>query len=232
MSEKLTLAIPSKGRLMEQTTEVFAKAGLVVKKAGHARGYRGEIEGLPGIDVAYVSSSEIAAALKSGAVHLGITGEDLIAETMSDAATRVTFLKKLGFGFADVVVAVPQCWIDVATVADLEAIAAPFRKTHGRWPRAATKYKNITRRFFASKGFGDYRIVESLGATEGTPAAGTAEFIVDITTTGETLRANGLKILDDGVILKSQANLIAANTASWSPELTKLREELVSRLQG
>jgi ATP phosphoribosyltransferase len=231
MSDKLTLAIPSKGRLMEQTTEVFAKAGLVVKKVGHARGYRGEIEGLPGIDVAYVSSSEIAAALKAGSVHLGITGEDLVRESMSDADTRVTFLKALGFGFADVVVAVPACWIDVSTVADLEEAARIFRRVHGRWPRAATKYKNLTRQFFARRGYGDYRIVESLGATEGTPASGTAEFIVDITTTGETLRANGLRILDDGVILKSQANLIAANMAAWTPELEALRGRLVSRLE-
>lgn len=232
MSQSLTLAIPSKGRLMEQTTDVFARAGLVVKKVGHARGYRGEIEGLSGIDVAYVSSSEIAAALKTGSVHLGITGEDLIRESMSDADTRVMFVKKLGFGFADVVVAVPNSWIDVATVADLDTISEPFRAAHGRWPRVATKYKNITRRFFASKGFGDYRIVESLGATEGTPAAGTAEFIVDITTTGETLRANGLKILDDGVILKSEANLIAANTANWTPEHVALRERLAAKLSA
>jgi len=232
MSAKLTLAIPSKGRLMEQVTEVFAKAGLVVKKVGHARGYRGEIEGLPGVDVAYVSSSEIAAALKAGSVHLGITGEDLVRESMSDADTRVTFLRPLGFGFADVVVAVPACWIDVTTAADLEAISGAFRRAHGRWPRAATKYKNLTRRFFAAHGFGDYRIVESLGATEGTPAAGTAEFIVDITTTGETLRANGLRILEDGVILKSQAHLIAANLAPWTPQLVKLRDDLVERLTG
>lgn len=232
MSAKLTLAIPSKGRLMEQVTEVFAKAGLVVKKVGHARGYRGEIEGLPGVDVAYVSSSEIAAALKAGSVHLGITGEDLVRESMSDADTRVTFLRPLGFGFADVVVAVPACWIDVTTVADLEAISGAFRRAHGRWPRAATKYKNLTRRFFAAHGFGDYRIVESLGATEGTPAAGTAEFIVDITTTGETLRANGLRILEDGVILKSQAHLIAANLAHWTPQLAKLRDDLAKRLTG
>lgn len=232
MSAKLTLAIPSKGRLMEQVTEVFAKAGLVVKKVGHARGYRGEIEGLPSVDVAYVSSSEIAAALKAGSVHLGITGEDLVRESMSDADTRVTFLRPLGFGFADVVVAVPACWIDVTTAADLEAISGAFRRAHGRWPRAATKYKNLTRRFFAAHGFGDYRIVESLGATEGTPAAGTAEFIVDITTTGETLRANGLRILEDGVILKSQAHLIAANLAPWTPQLVKLRDDLVERLTG
>ncbi len=230
MSDKLILAIPSKGRLMEQTTELFAKAGLAVKKVGHARGYRGEIEGIPGIEVAFVSSSEIAAALKSGSVQLGITGEDLIQESMSDAAMRVTFLSKLGFGFADVVVAVPACWIDVATVADLEAIAMPFRRAHGRWPRVATKYMNLTRRFFAASGFGDYRIVESLGATEGTPAAGTAELIVDITTTGETLRANGLKILEDGIILKSEANLIASNVAQWTPAMTAARAELVQKL--
>ena len=230
MSDKLVLAIPSKGRLMEQTTELFAKSGLLVRKVGHARGYRGEIEGLPDIDVAYVSSPEIAEALKSGSVHLGITGEDLIRESMSDAATRVTFLKKLGFGFADVVVAIPACWIDVRTVADLEAIALPFRRVHGRWPRVATKYMNLTRRFFSSKGFGDYRIVESLGATEGTVAAGTSELIVDITTTGETLRANGLRILDDGVILKSEANLVASNVAQWSPALEAARDGLLRRL--
>lgn len=232
MSSKLILAIPSKGRLMEQTTVIFGKAGLVVRKVGHARGYRGEIEGLPDVEVAFVSSSEIAAALKSGSVHLGITGEDLIRESISDAETRVTFLKKLGFGFADVVVAVPACWIDVATVADLEAISLPFRRAHGRWPRVATKYMNLTRRFFAANGFGDYRIVESLGATEGTPASGTAELIVDITTTGETLRANGLKILDDGVILKSEANLIASNVAPWTAPVLTTRAELVRKLSS
>lgn len=230
MSQKLILAIPSKGRLMEQTTELFGKAGLVVRKVGHTRGYRGEIEGHPDIEVAFVSSSEIAAALKSGSVHLGITGEDLIRESISDSQTRVTFLRKLGFGFADVVVAVPACWIDVATVADLEAISLPFRRAHGRWPRVATKYMNLTRRFFSANGFGDYRIVESLGATEGTPAAGTAELIVDITTTGETLRANGLKILDDGVILKSEANLIASNVAAWTPAFETVRSALLQRL--
>ena len=229
---KLTLAVPSKGRLMEQTTEMFQSAGMTVRKVGHARGYRGEIDGMPDVEVAYVSSSEIAAALKSGSVHMGITGEDLVRESMSDADTRLRFLGKLGFGFADVVVAVPAWWIDVATVADLEAAAIPFRREHGRWPRVATKYMNLTRRFFASKGFGDYRIVESLGATEGTCSAGTAELIVDITTTGETLRANGLKILDDGVILKSQANLIATNAASWTPALEAVRDQIVRSLRS
>lgn len=229
---KLTLAIPSKGRLMEQTTDMFARAGLVVRKVGHVRGYRGEIEGLPGVDVAYVSSGEIAEALKAGSVHLGITGEDLIRESISDAATRIRFLQKLGFGFADVVVAVPACWLDVTTVAELEEIAIPFRRKHGRWPRVATKYINLTRRFFGSKGFGDYRIIESAGATEGAPSSGMAELIVDITTTGETLRANGLKILDDGVILKSQATLFATNAAAWTPELEALCADLTRKLEA
>jgi ATP phosphoribosyltransferase len=230
MSEKLILGVPSKGRLMEQTAEAFAAAGLTLRKTGNERGYRGEVVGLPDIDVAFISASEIAWYLKTGRVHVGVTGEDLVSEQMSDAATRVTFLKKLGFGRADVVVAVPDCWIDVRTMADLAEIALPFRRAHGRWYRVATKYLNITRRFFAAKGLSDYRIVESLGATEGTPAAGTAELIVDITTTGTTLAANGLRVLDDGVILRSEANLIASNAAEWSPANRAIMDEIAARM--
>ncbi|MBA2126874.1 ATP phosphoribosyltransferase [Hyphomicrobium methylovorum] len=229
---RLTLAIPSKGRLMEQTTDMFGRAGLIVRKVGHQRGYRGEIEGFEGVDVAYMSSSEIVEALKTGNVEMGIAGEDLVRENIANADSRVDFLGKLAFGFADVVVAVPNCWIDVWTVSDLEDIAMPFRRVHGRWPRVATKYMNLTRRFFGSRGYGDYRIVESAGATEGAPAAGTAELIVDITTTGETLRANGLRILDDGVMLKSEANLCASKAADWSPEKRKLCETLAARING
>ena len=196
MSAALIFAVPSKGRLMEQTAAFLAAAGLKLKKVGHDRGYRGEIEGLDGIDVAFVSASEIVAELNRGRAHLGVTGEDLVRENIADASARVAFLKELGFGRADVVVAVPKCWIDVAEVADLATAAAAFRRAHGRPIRVATKYVNLTRRFFAKNGLTDYRIVESLGATEGTPAAGTAEIVVDITTTGATLAANGLKVLD------------------------------------
>lgn len=230
MNERLVLAVPSKGRLMEQTSDLLASAGLALRKTGHERGYRGEIEGIDAVDVAYVSASEIAWYLKTGRAHLGITGEDLVREQMSDADDRVEFLKKLGFGHADVVVAVPSGWIDVRTMADLDRIAQPFRRAHGRWYRVATKYLNLTRRFFASKGVTDYRIVESLGATEGTPAAGTADLIVDITTTGETLKANGLKILDDGVILRSEANLVVSHTAEWPPRVREAQNVILSRL--
>lgn len=217
MSERLVFAVPSKGRLMEQTAEALAKAGLTLRKTGNERGYRGEIVGLDNVDVAFISASEIAWYLKTGRAHLGVTGEDLIREQMSDADSRVRFLKRLGFGHADVIVAVPNAWLDVRTMADLDAIAGSFRREHGRWVRVATKYLNLTRRFFAAKGVTDYRIVESLGATEGTPAAGTADLIVDITSTGSTLKANGLRILDDGVILRSEANLVSSNAAPWSP---------------
>lgn len=230
MSDKLILGVPSKGRLMEQTQEAFAAAGLTLRKTGNERGYRGEIAEFPDVDVAFISASEIAWHLKTGRVHLGVTGEDLINEQMSDAATRVTFLKKLDFGHADVVVAVPDCWIDVRTMADLAEIALPFRRAHGRWYRVATKYLNLTRRFFAAKGLADYRIVESLGATEGTPAAGTAELIVDITTTGTTLAANGLRILDDGLILRSEANLIASNAATWTGATRASMENIAARM--
>jgi ATP phosphoribosyltransferase len=230
MSDALVLAIPSKGRLMEQTAAFFAKAGLELRKTGNERGYRGEIVGLDKDEVAFISSSEIASNLKTGRAHLGVTGEDLIREEMSDAAERVEFLAPLGFGHADVVVAVPQCWIDVRTMADLDEIAVSFRREHGRWYRVATKYLNLTRRFFAGKGVTDYRILESLGATEGTPAAGTAELIVDITTTGATLAANGLRVLDDGVILKSEANLIASNAASWSPAAHAAKRAIMARI--
>lgn len=230
MTDRLVLAIPSKGRLMEQTLDMFADAGLRIVKSGHQRGYRGAIEGIDAVDVAYISASEIAWQLKAGKAHLGITGEDLIREQMSDADDRVEFLKKLGFGHADVVVAVPKCWIDVRTMADLDELASTFRLSHGRWFRVATKYVNLTRRFFATKGVTDYRIVESLGATEGTPAAGSADLIVDITTTGETLRANGLKILEDGAILNSQANFVASLRAQWTPQVREAQNQIMQAL--
>src|SRR5690606_27977658 len=141
-------------------------------------------------------------------IDLGVTGEDLVQETIADWENRVAIGARLGFGRADVVVAVPEAWLDVGTMADLDDVAADFRQRHGRRLRIATKYWRLTQRFFSSQhGIQVYRIVESLGATEGAPAAGSADVIVDITTTGSTLRANHLKILDDGVILKSEACL-------------------------
>ena len=187
MAAKLLIGIPSKGRLKDAAADLFARAGLSLRNKGHERRYRGGISGLDDVEVVYASAAEIVDQLRTGHVHLGVTGEDLVRETIGDVDGAVAFLKPLGFGHADVVVAVPDCWIDVVRMADLEDVAAQFAGVHGRRLRVATKYMNLTRRFFASHGVAGYRIVESAGATEATPAAGTAELIVDITTTGNTL---------------------------------------------
>ncbi|MGC2408602.1 MAG: ATP phosphoribosyltransferase [Methyloceanibacter sp.] len=230
MGAKLIIAVPAKGRLKDAAAGLFEQAGLALRKSGHERRYRGLIEGLDGVEVVFLSAAEIVHQLKAGRIHLGVTGEDLIRETLPDAEARVEFLRPLGFGRADVVVAVPDCWIDVACMADLEDVAVQFARAHGRRLRVATKYMSLTRRFFARAGVAGYRIVESVGATEGTPAVGTAELIVDITTTGTTLRANHLKVLADGLILRSQAYLVAARAAEWSRPAAKLRAAILDRL--
>ena len=230
MSDPLVLAVPSKGRLMEQTAETLARVGLVLKKVGSERGYKGVIEGLDGVEVIFVSASEIVEQLKAGRAHLGVSGEDLAREQVADMEKRFQIMRKLGFGHADVVVAVPQAWIDVRVMSDLEAVGRDFRRAHGRHMRVATKYMNITRRHFQANGITSYRIVESLGATEGTPAAGTAELIVDITTTGTTLKANGLKVLDDGVLLRSEAVLFSSRAATWTPETRATLAEIAQRV--
>jgi ATP phosphoribosyltransferase len=225
----LTLAIPSKGRLQEQVSEYFADAGLPIKKSG-ARGYSATIAGQPDIDVRLLSASEISHALIEGDIHMGVTGEDLLRESSPSLDGKVTLLSPLGFGFANVVVAVPEAWIDVSTMHDLDDVCAAFAQRHKRRLRIATKYIHLTRAHFAEAGIADYRIVESAGATEGAPASGSAEAIVDITTTGATLAANGLKILDDGVILESQAQLAASLTARWSAAERSTVEILLSRI--
>ena len=228
----LTIAIPSKGRLKQACDVWFADAGLVMEQVAGARGYRASFSGMPGVDVMLLSAGEIASSLLVGDVHLGITGEDLLREAAPELEGRMHLVCPMGFGFADVVVAVSQYWIDVATMADLDDVCAAYAARHRRRLRVATKYAQLTRGFFAHAGIADYRIVASAGATEGAPAAGTAEVIVDITTTGATLRDNGLKILDDGVILKSQAQLAASLTAEWSAEARVACETLLARLSA
>ena len=195
-----------------------------------ARDYRGTLEGIDGVEVAFVSAAEIVGLLAAGQAHMGVTGEDLVRETVESADRTLELLTPLGFGNANVVVAVPQAWIDVRTMADLEDVAAAFYTKRGERMRVATKYVNLTRRFFAENHLGDYRIVESLGATEGAPAAGQAELIVDITTTGATLAANGLKVLDDGIILRSEANLVASLTAKWDEESRDQARQILGRI--
>lgn len=214
----ILLAVPSKGRLEEASREAFATVGLNIERPGGARSYLGTIDALPEVTVRFLSASEIARELISGKIDLGITGEDLIHEAAESGINQVVIAQPLNFGQADVVVALPKSWIDVTAMRDLADVASDYRHRHGSWLRVATKYVNLTRRYFAAHGIAEYRIVESLGATEAAPASGSAELIVDITSSGSTLEANELKVPEDGVILKSEANLVVSKTSGWSDE--------------
>jgi ATP phosphoribosyltransferase len=217
----ITIALPSKGRMKDDASAVFERAGLKIVAVGNERSYRGRVEGMDGVEIAFLSASEISRELGNGSVDFGVTGEDLIREGLADADARVEFCACLGFGHADVVVAVPEIWLDVETMADLGDVAADFRARHGRRLAIATKYWRLTQQFFSSKhGIQLYRIVESLGATEGAPASGSADIIVDITSTGSTLVANHLKILSDGVILRSEACLVRARKPEHDGDAT------------
>ena len=226
----VTLAVPSKGRLEELTRYWFASKGLTITRPGGARSYLGAIDGMPEITVRFFPASEIARELIRGNIDLGVTGLDLIHETSESGPASVSVASKLGFGNADVVVAVPEAWIDVTHMHDLADVASDFRSRHGRWMRIATKYITVTRQHFAKAGIAEYRTVESLGATEAAPASGVADIVVDITTTGSTLAANGLRVLEDGVMLQSEACLIVSRTATFSAERKAQLDAVLARL--
>jgi ATP phosphoribosyltransferase len=228
----LIIALPSKGRLKEQADAWLADCGFRVEADGGERGYRAKLKNLPGAEVRLLSAGDIAAALHSGEVHIGLTGEDLLREEGEAMDQRVMPVRALGFGRADLVVAAPQSWIDVETMADVADVAHNFLARTGQRLRVATKYDVQTRAFFAAKGVDEYRIVESGGATEGAPAAGYAELVVDITTTGATLAANNLKIIRDGVILKSQAQLAASLGCTWNRAGLDILRRLLSVLEA
>jgi ATP phosphoribosyltransferase len=224
----LTLAIPSKGRLEEEARQAFGRSGLVIERSGGARSYLGTAARSPELIVRFLPAGEIARELLKGTIDLGVTGTDLVWEASPTDDVQALAIKGLGFGQADVVVAVPAPWIDVTQMVDLADVAADFRTRHHRWLRVATKYTNLTRRHFARHGIIEYRIVESSGATEAAPASGSADFIVDITSSGSTLTANHLRVLEDGTILKSEAQLFVSRAADWSPMRKARLEALMS----
>ena len=224
----LKLGVPSKGRLMEKTFDWFGARGVTLRKSGSDREYAGAVDGIDGIELVLLSAGEIPRELAVGNIQLGVTGSDLVREKLANWDARVATLALMGFGGADLIIAVPQAWVDVSTLDDLDAAAAAFRRTHGFRMRIATKYHRLVREFLREQGVADYQLVDSQGATEGTVKNETAEAIADITSTGETLRANGLKILDDGLIHASQATLFRGNRQDWSDEQ---RAELTNLLR-
>ncbi|MCS4242084.1 ATP phosphoribosyltransferase [Rhizobium sp. BIGb0125] len=227
----ITIGLPSKGRMKEESSAILERAGMKISAIGNDRSYRARVDGRDDIEIAYLSASEIAREIGNGTVDFGVTGEDLVREGLDNADGRVEFCARLGFGHADVVVAVPEIWLDVDSMADLGDVAAEFRARHGRRLAIATKYWRLTQQYFSgSHGIQLYRIVESLGATEGAPAAGQADIIVDITSTGSTLKANHLKILSDGVILRSEACFVRARKPEHEGDAVV--KDIITRVQS
>ncbi len=226
----LKIGVPSKGRLMEKTFDWFGARGVTMARTGNEREYSGAVDGIAGVELVLLSAGEIPRELASGRIHLGVTGSDLVRDKLADWAAQVTEWAAMGFGHADLVIAVPAAWIDVDTLDDLDAAAAAFRAAHGHRLRIATKYHRLVRDFLTAQGVADYALVDSQGATEGTVKNLTAEAIADITSTGETLRANHLKILTDGLVHASQATLYAARGADWSPATLAALQGLAARL--
>lgn len=225
----ITLGVPSKGRLMEKTFQWFAARGIEMRRTGSDRDYGAEVADMP-IDLRLMSAGEIPRELAAGRIHLGVTGSDLVQERIPAWDQAVEVLAEMGFGHADLIIAVPAWWVDVRTLEDLDAVAADFRATYGHRLRIATKYHRLVRDFLRDAGVADYQLIDSQGATEGTVAHCTAEAIADITSTGETLRANHLAILEDGLIHRSEATLFRSRGAHWTDSsraaLGKLEERL------
>ena len=226
----LKLGVPSKGRLMDKTFEWFGRHGITLGRSGSEREYAGYVQGIENVELILLSAGEIPRELAAGRIHLGVTGTDLVRDRLGQWEQRVRELAELGFGQADLVLAVPRAWVDVNCLDDLDAAAAAFRARHGFRLRIATKYHRLVRDFLRENGVADYQLVDSQGATEGTVKFETAEAIADITSSGDTLRANHLKILEDGLILKSQATLFKSRVASMEAEDRRTLEALKARL--
>ena len=203
----IKLGVPSKGRLMQETFAWFSARGVHLSKSGSDREYVGRVDGVAGVELVLLSAGEIPRELAAGRLDMGVTGTDLVHEKLANWTDVVAPMAEMGFGFADLIIAVPACWRDVTCLHDLDAVAARFRAQHGFRLRIATKYHRLVRQFMTAQGVADYQLVDSQGATEGAVKNVTAEAIADITSTGATIKANHLQILEDGLVLKSQATL-------------------------
>ncbi len=222
----IRLGVPSKGRLMEQTFDWFAERGVRLSRAGSDREYAGRVEGAENVALILLSAGEIPRELQAGRIHLGVTGTDLIREKLAGWRSHVEELAPMGFGHADLILAVPACWSDCETLDDFATIARDFRAEHGFRLRIATKYHRLVRAWLSGQEVADYQLVDSQGATEGTVANLTAEAIADITSSGETLRANHLKIIGEEPILRSQATLLRSLAAGDADEVRAFASRL------
>jgi ATP phosphoribosyltransferase len=218
----IKIGIPSKGRLRKDVLNIFKKNKLKLLSERGERDLFGSIKNKKNIKVVYLHAREIIQRLGDGSLDLGFSGFDLLKESEINIQNKISVTKKYNFGKAILVVAIPDEWIDVQTIADLEEIAFEFKDKKKKRLRVGTKYPNLTREFLFSKGVTQFKLVDSLGATETYPFTGSAEIITDITSTGETLRANNLRILKDGEILKSEACMIVSKSSSKNEALKRL----------
>ena len=225
MKNLITIGLPSKGRLKDGSIDYLSKNNFKLSSNGGERKYFAEVENYPNIKIIYLHAKEIIERLGDGTLDVGISGLDLVNESPTNLKKKIEVKKKLDFGSASVVIAVPNDWIDVQTVADLEEVSFNFRDKKNTRLRVATKYPILTNNFLVSKGVTQYKLVPSLGATETYPFIGSSEIITDITPTGKTLRDNNLRILKDGLILKSQACVLFSKkkAAKLQPFLNSLK---------
>ena len=226
MDDIINIGIPSKGRLKKDVLRIFKKKKLNLISERGERDLIGSIKSKTNIKILYLHAREIIERLGDNSLDIGFSGFDLFKESEINIQKKINVNKKLSFGKADLVVAIPDPWIDVQTIADLEEIAFEFRDKKKKRLRVATKYPNLTKEFLFSKGVTQFRLVESLGATEAYPFTGSAELITDISSTGETLKANNLRVLTDGEILKSQACIFTSKKNSKKKGLKKLTQLL------
>lgn len=226
----IKLGIPSKGRLMDKTFAWFGSRGVTLSLTGGAREYAGSVQGVEGVELVLLSAGEIPRELAAGHIHAGVTGLDMVREKLPAWENRVGEVTRLGFGRADLIIAVPDFWTDVTTLDDLDAAATQFRATQGHRMRIATKYHRLVREFLKDSQVSDYQLVDSQGATEGTVKNLTAEAIADITSTGETLRANHLRVLECEPVLRSEAALFKTRAEVWEAESRAVWDALLSKL--
>ena len=222
MNNLINIGIPSKGRLRKDVLKIFYKKKLKLISERGERDLIGSIKNKSNIKILYLHAREILERLADGSLDIGFSGFDLFKESAINVQNKINIVSKLNFGNADLVVAIPDPWIDVQTVADLEEIAFEFKDKKKKRLRVATKYPNLTREFLFSKGVTQFKLVDSLGATEAYPFTGSSEIITDITSTGETLKANNLRILKDGEILKSEACMMVSKSSIKKINLKKI----------
>ena len=227
---KLKIAFPSKGRLRKDLEKLLRFKKIEFVEEGNERNYIAKLANQNDILIYFMGAKEIVTQLDEGNIHLGITGDDLVQEKILDSEEKVTSELTLDFGKADLVVAVPKIWLDVTTMADLDEISHVKRMNTSKRLKVATKYINLTNQFFSKCGVTDYRTVGSSGSTESAPFNGIADIIVDITSTGETLKANNLRILDDGLILKSSANIFKSKTIEWTKDLDLVSNQFLKSI--